>query len=787
MDTEPDNQPPSLLLVDDREANLLALEAVFEDSGYRLVRANSGRQALKRLLTEEFAAVLLDVQMPGLDGFETATMIRRRQQSRHTPIIFITAINKEEQYVFRGYAAGAVDYIFKPFDPEILRAKVAVFAELFIKNRQLKLQAEQLQQAEQRERERSIAELKRSSEARYRNLADAMPQLVWTSTPDGVIGYVNERRGRYGAGQKETKDKGIEDLLHPDDMSCLRACYDADAKNDGGRCEARLLCDGTYRWHLIQVVPERDQHGRLLSWLGTATDIDDAKKTAEALTAEKERLAITLRSIGDGVITTDVEGRIEVMNRAAESMTGWTQEHAAGRKLAEVFRIESDGRESSGDRLGKGLEGPEGEGRLVGREGNSAYVAHTLSDIRAPDDRIVGKVLVFRDVTDKRCVEEERIKASKLESVGVLAGAIAHDFNNILTAILGNISLAKLYLDSPERAAQRLTEAEKASLWARDLTQQLLTFSRGGAPVRKTIVLGEIVRAAAQFAARGSHARCDLVLPENLWPVDADEGQIRQVLHNLVLNAQQAMPNGGCIRVTAENVTLRPGGRLPLKPGRYVRLCCEDQGHGIPAEHLGKIFDPYFTTKQRGSGLGLTTCYSIIKRHDGLITVESEMGRGARFWIHLPASNGKPTAETQPAALPLLAASGRILVMDDEAYIRDLLASYLSYAGHEVALAIDGTQAIELYREARATGRPFDLVIMDLVVPGGMGGLEAIQRLLEIDPNVCAVVSSGYSNDPIMSDFARYGFRDAVGKPYKNEELHRVVQRLLTERRASAA
>ena len=771
-----------ILVVDDRQENLLALGEILDDPKYEVVRAQSGEEALKEVLRSEFAVILLDVQMPGLDGFETARLIRKRRKSRSIPIIFITAINKEEQYVYKGYALGAVDYLFKPFDVDILRSKVAVFIDLFQKTRQVKAQARLLQESERRERARQVAEVQRRGERRYRNLADFVPQLVWTASSDLRLEYINQRALTYlGIDISRVGDLQLGEIVHPDDLKeRVQGWRDILLAGDELVVEVRLrrTRDQAYRWHLVHLQAEQDIRGRVRSWLGTATDIDDQRRTVEALAAEKEQLAVTLRSIGDGVITTDLGGRIVLINRAAESLTRWTQEEALGRPLEEVFVVREDlspAIDAMG--LGVGLPAPLRKAILVARDGTECEIADGIMPVRDGDGQVRGTVVVFRDVTDIQRLDEERQKASKLESVGLLAGAIAHDFNNILTAIMGNISLAKLHSAAGEQIFDRLTEAERAALWAKDLTQQLLTFSKGGAPVKRPLEIGSVVRDSAEFACRGSHVLCEVTVHDAIV-VEADEGQIRQVIHNLVLNAQQAMPTGGRVRVTVKESTEPLSGGRTLPPGRYAEIMCVDEGVGISGEHMDKIFDQYFTTKQKGSGLGLATSYSIVRKHQGLITVESKAGQGAEFRIYLPLSE----KATEPANVSDAAARGghgRILIMDDESFIRDVLGRLFTHFGYEVGYAKDGTEAIAAYRSAVDEDRPYHLVIMDLVIPGGMGGREAIKRLLDLDPEAKVIVSSGYSNDPIMANYKKYGFCEAVAKPYKNEDLRTIVQRVL--------
>jgi signal transduction histidine kinase/CheY-like chemotaxis protein len=385
------------------------------------------------------------------------------------------------------------------------------------------------------------------------------------------------------------------------------------------------------------------------------------------------------------------------------------------------------------------------------------------------------------DITSRRAMEEELLKVQKLESIGVLAGGIAHDFNNILTAILGNISLAKIYSEGGDRAGERLTEAEKACLQAQALTQQLLTFSKGGAPVKKVLSVSQLVSDSSLFALRGSNVRSEMSVPDDLWTVEADEGQIGQVIGNLVINADEAMPLGGVIHVQAENVTMTASDGLPIRDGKYVRVSVTDYGVGIPQEILPRIFDPYFTTKQKGSGLGLTTAYSIVKNHDGLITVESRPGVATTFHVYLPASE-KEEEPRQDSEEQLIRGKGRILLMDDEETIRDLAAEMLSLMGYEVVLAEHGAEAIDLYKSARISSRPFDAIIMDLTVRGGMGGREAIEILSKIDPNIKAIVSSGYSSDPIMADYGKYGFSGVAAKPYTASELGEILSKVLKQR-----
>jgi two-component system, cell cycle sensor histidine kinase and response regulator CckA len=388
------------------------------------------------------------------------------------------------------------------------------------------------------------------------------------------------------------------------------------------------------------------------------------------------------------------------------------------------------------------------------------------------NNRLSGFWWLKLDVSEKKKTEEEIGKSKKIESLGILAGGIAHDFNNLLTGILGNISLAQTYLTPDHRAFDRLEAAADASKRARELTHQLLTFSKGGLPIKTTASVAELLRDSAGFVLRGSSVRYELSIPHDLWSVEIDPGQVSQVVNNLFINALQAMPKGGTISVHAENCSVDEDSAIPITPGNYVRIHIQDRGVGITPENMQKIFDPYFTTKKTGSGLGLTTAYSIIKKHDGLITVGSQVGVGTTFCIYLPASQASLRSPLgHDAGNRGHNSKGKILVMDDEELIRELSAELLTQLGYEVSLVKDGATAIAVYQQARNLREPFDLVIMDLTIPGGMGGKEALLRIREIDPKVRAIVSSGYSNDPVMSDYREYGFVGVLRKPYEADDV----------------
>ncbi|MFL6518823.1 MAG: CHASE3 domain-containing protein [Chthoniobacterales bacterium] len=515
-------------------------------------------------------------------------------------------------------------------------------------------------------------------------------------------------------------------------------------------------------------------------------DVTERRRFEQEIAADKESLAVTLRSIEDGVITTDVQGKIIMINNAGENLTGWTSKEAIGRSLKSVYNIAIDLQaQARAQKTGSRNEAqsillsmPE-NATLHSRQGREHIIEQVASPIRDSKNEVAGVVLVFRDITERQRNEAERRKAETLEQLGLLAGGIAHDFNNLLTAIIGNISLASLLLPPNDEMGTRLNDAKNASMRARDLAQQLLTFARGGAPIKKTASIGKLIQDTVSFSLRGSHSRSEFLFGADLWPAEIDPGQISQVIANLVVNADQAMPNGGTLRVSCDNFSYDSDTSpavTDLPPGDYIRIAIKDEGTGISEECIKRIFDPYFTTKAKGNGLGLATTYSIIKNHNGLINVESKVHYGSTFTIYLPALRHQQVPVEAPRQMnEVVTGTGSILIVDDEEAIRDLVEFTLERLGYKVSKAESALEGVELYRQKFEAGERFDVVILDLTLPGGMGGKEALKRLIEIDPTVNAIVSSGYAMDATMSRYQDFGFRGVIAKPYEAAELGRTI------------
>ncbi len=596
------------------------------------------------------------------------------------------------------------------------------------------------------------------SEDRYRVLVENANEAILVAQ-DEIFKFVNPKAiDLMGYSRDELGSRPFAEFIHPDDRNKVTERYQR-------RLEGAELPQ-TYPFRIVDEAGDTkwvELNAAVIAWEGRPatlnflTDITERRKAEERI----RELAKFPSQNPNPVLRIEKDGTILYGNEASQcllSVWGCTVGQPISGHLSELI---SDVLSS-------------GSSRNTEVKCEDYVFALTFAPVAD-----AGYINVYGlDITERKRMEEELVKAQKLESVSILAGGLAHDFNNILTAILGNISLAKMY-DDLEKKNSRLTDAERACMQAKDLTQQLLTFSKGGAPIKKVTSMVKLLKDSAIFALKGSNVNCEFSVPDDLWPAEVDQGQMNQVLSNIIINADQAMPDGGTITICGENSIIESEHGLPLQPGPYVEISIADQGTGVPEEHLQRISDPYFTTKQTGSGLGLAVAYSIARKHNGHIAVESLVAAGTTFHIYLPASpEAVLVVEEQEEEKPITGA-GRTLVMDDEKYVRDLAAEMLISIGYKVTTARDGAEAIEMYQEARDLGRPYDAVIMDLTVPGGMGGKETIQRLIEIDPKVKAIVSSGYSNDPIMAAFREYGFRGVIAKPYKTRELSQVMHEVM--------
>ena len=771
------SQPLRVLLVEDNEDDVQIILRLLRRGGYEpdWVQVQTAEDLEHALIHGHWDIVLSDYTMPQFDALRA--LHKLREQSAHLPFIVVSGSIGEETAV-AAMRAGASDYLMKA---NLTRLVPAIEREL----------REASERQERTRTKKELLDLQEKFEVVFREYLDVMLVL---DARDGSILHANEAVSRILGYEERWLIGRAFDTLWPEGVQAAAAPLLQTVRREGcGFYSGTFLRpDGTSLPMDLQA--SRASWGRTEAIIVTLRDVSERLRAEQRLAQEKEQLAVTLRSIGEGVITTDVQGRVSLLNGAAEQLTGWNQSEAVGRSVTDVLQIFcGQGEGSCSGRIKEVLHTGETleltrQVTLRSRDERQYSVTLTAAPIRGYNGRITGVVTIVRDITSEQKLEEELLKASKLESVALMAGGIAHDFNNILTAIMGHLSLAR---SNVARAPQALATIQQACVYATDLTRQLLTFSKGTTPKRRVEAVAALVRESVEFALHGSNLRCQFRLPADLWPTELDRGQINQVINNLVINAVQASSEGGVLEVSARNVLItRDRPVATLEPGEYVQITIRDHGSGITPENLARIFDPYFTTKTAGSGLGLATVYSIIRKHDGLIQAESELGSGTAFHIYLPAvvarlhtppqSNGASAVATNGTEAPAKTAHGRILFMDDEMVLQELVGAMLEYLGYEVTCAADGDEALRQFELARQEGRPYSAVILDLTVPGGMGGYEALQRLQVLDPNVKSIVSSGYSNDPIIANFRGHGFSGAIAKPYQMAELSEVIQQVLT-------
>jgi len=640
---------------------------------------------------------------------------------------------------------------------------------------------------------RQAEQAARESEERYRMLFETTPNPMYIFDAEtlAVVTVNAAAVTRYGYSRQEFEAMSVLDLRPPEEALRLRHAMEEFRQNrqapQAGAHAAGLWrhsCkDGTVL--IVEVFTHSLVFNGRPCVLALPFDITAKLAAERALRESEARYRELFENAVGGIYRSTPEGRFISVNQAMArfygfdspaEMLAWNEREHGGAAF-----VKEEERRRFMELMQRHGKVENFESRIVDRHGNTLWVSETSRAVRDAEGRLLYHEGFVTDITVRRRLETEMLRSSKLEAVGILAGGIAHDFNNILTVVLGNVTLAEMDTAADTTVHRMLHDAKRATLRARDLTQQLLTFAKGGDPVRSAIALPELLRESAEFSMHGAKSRCEFALSPDLWPANADKGQLGQVVQNLVINAVQAMPQGGVVRIEAANCTLAANAVGNLSAGEYVKLSVSDTGTGIAPEHLAKIFDPYFTTKQQGSGLGLATVYSIARKHQGHIEVESKLGSGTTFHLWLPAAEhaAKTTAAEAESAGPLKV---RVLFMDDEEPIREMANLFLSRLGCAVVTAADGAAAVAAYRGAMQQGQTFDVVVMDLTVPGGMGGREAMQHLLTLDPQVRAIVSSGYSRDPVLGSYRTHGFCGILPKPYGLEQLRKAIAEVMKEK-----
>ncbi len=627
----------------------------------------------------------------------------------------------------------------------------------------------------------------RETNTRLETLIQAIPDMVFFRDAGGRYVMTNKAVEEIcGLRQEDLVGKTNFELF-PREMAemCDRSDQEAIRKGEAVHAEERAR-DAAGRQIFLDTIkaPVYDGGGSFAGLLCVARDITQRRTAEEALRRNEEFIRNILDNVDEGFLVVDRDFRIVAANRAYCAWGDTPREEIIGRRCFEVSHratrpCHEEGEDCSVKRAFETGRPYTAIHKHVDDRGNILYVETKAFPLRDSTGAVTSAIETIHNITERHLLEAEQLKTQKLEAIGRLAGGIAHDFNNLLQGMFGYISMARVNLDRKEKAGAMLDQAEKALNMSVSLAGQLLTFSKGGKPVTKKIAPGAVIENSANFALSGSRSDSRITLDDNLWHVEADEGQLGQVIQNIVLNANEAMPDGGMVEISAQNTEI-PRETNPLLPegGTFVKITVKDRGIGIPGQYLPRIFDPYFTTKQKGSGLGLATSYSIIRNHGGTIEVASEVNRGTTFSIYLPASTAEEEDEI-PAAPSASARKGKILVMDDEDIIRDVVQAMIESLGHAAECAATGEEAIGRFAEALNAGRPFDIVILDLTVKGGMGGEQTVSRIREMDPAVKAVVSSGYADDPIISDYRSHGFDAFLDKPYMIDVLRDTLNALL--------
>lgn len=649
----------------------------------------------------------------------------------------------------------------------------------------------------------------------YQDIVEGQTELICRLLPDGTNTYVNHVCCEYfGKKFEELIGRNIMSFIPKEEHHKVKALLKSlNQQNPVGKIEHQVIMpDGNIRWQQWVDRAIFDENGQIIEIQTVGRDITDRKRVEERLERAHYDLEVRVKERTRELEKANEDLKTEIAERVMteEKLRELTNEfQIIFQALPDLyFRYASDGTvlDYKAGRLcdlyvpGESILGSKVQETLPADVGTQYMhsiqrVLETKSLVKINYSLVLphGKhffearlvplsenqvIAIVRNITQRQQMEGELLRSRQLESLSILAGGIAHDFNNILMGILGNISLAKRYVDPEDRVYKKLIKVEKISLQAKDLSHQLLTFAKGGDPVKQIIFIGKMIKDSVSLALRGANVRCEFVIKEDLLPVEIDEGQISRVINNLIINARQAMPDGGVIKVDAENIFSEVKHDLALKDGKYIKISIEDQGMGIAEADIQHIYDPYFTTKSDGTGLGLAVCYSIIKKHKGQITVESKLGQGTTFCIYLPACE-KSIFYKETLEMVTCMGNGKILIMDDDEIIRDTTGEMLSYLGYQFEVAKDGIEALELYVKAKECECPFDVVIMDLTIPGGMGGKEAINNLAEIDPQVKAIVASGYYNDPVVSAFKEYGFKGFITKPFSMEELSKTIRKVI--------
>ncbi len=756
-----------IMIVEDDNVTAEHLRTSLMEWGYRVDPVvPDGVSAIREASRQKPDLVLMDIRLKGpMDGITAAEVLSGQGK---VPIVFLNAPEDRPMVEKRGFGELAL-CLEKPVDDRLL--KLTVESAFY--------------------RHKMEAALK-ESERRYRAIIEQMSEGYYEVDLKGNFTFLNKAMAQMvGIPKGQLLQMNNRDFMEPETAALVYKKYN-EVYRTGipvRRFDHELKTKAGRRRYLeasINLI--KDKEGHPVGFGGVVRDVTEKRKMEVSLIKTRSFLQNILNQSLDGISTTDMRGRIVYATPRLEEMIGYTQKELIGKRVHTFYKNGKKDAKFIMEVLTEKGDLKNHEMQFVSKSGGVLDIMLSASMLKDESGNPIGTVGIFKDVTEKKRMEEQILQSQKLESIAVLAGGIAHDFNNILTAVVGNISLARMYVKAEGKLAHILTEAERACDRARALTTRLLSFTKGEKSVKRVDAIGQLIQDVTQIVLSGSNIIHEFDIPPDLWRVEFNAEEMKQALTNIVLNAMESMPRGGVVRVTGRNVVFnREHGEIPegVLPGKYVQISFIDQGMGISPEHLPKIFDPYFSTKERGRekgmGLGLTTVYSIVKRHEGYIHVTSKEGAGTAVHLFLPAQESVPE-KARGTAAPDRARErpkGKILVMDDEAIVREVVGEMLKEMGYSVKFAKEGSEAIELYQKAKNARTPFEAVILDLTVKAGMGGRDTLNRLLEIDPHVKAFVSSGYREGSVMRDPQKHGFIGAIPKPFTMETLKEEMERNL--------
>jgi len=769
-----------ILIVDKSFKHALKFKSLIENGGYSADIVLDGREAMSYLNSSKTlpSLIISDIKLPNMDGLDLCSKIKDNQIN--IPIIIFTT-NKDDNSLQKAFDAGAKDFLRLPVsDTEFI-----VRVNNVLKIEKIKFETEQV----------------------FNVSTDCMRVIDFDYN---ILQVNNVLTKILGLSVNEIIGKKCYDVFPGNQCDTEECPVKRMIINDSGfETEAEKQCpNGKEFSYILNIAPFKGLNGKTIGVIESFQDDTQLKNKEKALREDRdflESLVITGQKAVRKLKETEDELKFhsEIMSNMAEGVNFITANDGiiqyCNPKFEKMFDYEPG--ELIGSHVAK-LNAPtdktpmetakeimtilEKTGRWYGeiysvkKDGTFFWSYVNCSIFNHP---VYGRGIVSAqaDITERKVIEELAL-FRKMEAVGQLAGGIAHDFNNILMGILGNIFLSKRTLAADHPGFKFLEQAEQSMNRGKNLTSQLLTFAKGGGPVKQNIKLSKLVEEVSRFDLTGSNVKLVFKYSDDLWVVNVDKGQMEQVFSNLTINANQAMPDGGVLYITLEKTVILANEIIGLISGKYIKISVRDSGHGIDPENIDRIFDPFFSTKQKGHGLGLATVYSIINKHKGCIKIDSKLGKGTTFTIYLPASESQQLKEKKHDEIvkqTKIQCTNKILVMDDEEMICKFVKNILKVYGYSVSSALDGKEAIEMYKKSLVEGKPFNLIIMDLTIPGGMGGKETVKRLLEINQEVKCIVSSGYANDPVLENYKEYGFKGILNKPYTIKELNDVLNQVL--------